>query len=71
MCVCVCVCCGADLADIDPDVEQGLTQLRRNDEKLDEQLELISKGMQRLKGIAVDQGNEVARRSLAVAPLSY
>ena len=42
-----------------------------NDEKLDEQLELISKGMQRLKGIAVDQGNEVARRSLAVAPLSY
>ena len=46
-----------DLAEIDPDVEQGLTQLMRNDEKLDEQLEIISKGMQRLKGIAADQAS--------------
>ena len=43
----------------------GLTQLRRNDEKLDEQLELISKGMQRLKGIANDQNNEVRGRGRA------
>jgi len=32
-----------DLRDIDPDVEMGLTQLMRNDEKLDEQLAVISK----------------------------
>jgi hypothetical protein len=57
-----------DLAEIDPDVEQGLTQLMRNDEKLDEQLEIISKGMQRLKGIAADQSNEVSRCRSLILP---
>jgi len=59
-----------DLAEIDPDVEQGLTQLMRNDEKLDEQLEIISKGMQRLKGIAADQSNEVKLQSVMIDQIS-
>ena len=37
----------------------GLQQLNRNDEILDDQLDVISKGVQRLKGIATDQSNEV------------
>jgi len=41
--VCAFVKHDTDLASIDGDVELGLTQLRRNDEKLDEQLDLISK----------------------------
>jgi syntaxin of plants SYP7 len=59
-----------DLADIDPDVEKGLTQLKRNDEMLDVQLEEISKGMRRLKGIAVDQSNEVKLQDVMIAQIA-
>jgi len=59
-----------DLAAIDPDVELGLTHLKRNDEKLDEQLDLISKGMTRLKGIADDQSNEVKLQSVMIDQIS-
>mmetsp|Transcript_46322 Transcript_46322/g.145332 ORF Transcript_46322/g.145332 Transcript_46322/m.145332 type:complete len:289 (-) Transcript_46322:143-1009(-) len=61
-----------DLApiDLDPDVNEGLIQLRRNDEKLDEQLDMISKGMVRLKGIAVDQSNEVKLQSVMIDQIS-
>jgi len=59
-----------DLPDIDPDVELGLTQLKRNDEKLDEQLEEISKGMRRLKGIAVDQSQEVKLQNVMIDQIS-
>jgi hypothetical protein len=57
-----------DLApiDIDPEIGEGLTQLKRNDQKLDEQLELISKGVTRLKGIAVDQSNEVKLQGVMI-----
>lgn len=41
-------------------------QLKRNDQKLDEQLEMISKGMTRLKGIAVDQSNEVKLQGVMI-----
>mmetsp|Transcript_53903 Transcript_53903/g.79039 ORF Transcript_53903/g.79039 Transcript_53903/m.79039 type:complete len:288 (-) Transcript_53903:228-1091(-) len=60
----------SDLRDIDPDVEMGLTQLMRNDEKLDEQLAVISKGMTRLKGIATDQGNEVKLQYVMIDQIS-
>jgi t-SNARE complex subunit (syntaxin) len=59
-----------DLAAIDPDVEVGLTQLKRNDEMLDQQLDLISKGMTRLKGIANDQSNEVKLQSVMIDQIS-
>lgn len=45
--------------EIDSTTSEGLAQLERNDQALDEKLDMINKGVQRLKGIAVDQSNEV------------
>ena len=51
-------------------MELGLTQLKRNDEMLDQQLDLIAKGMTRLKGIAGDQSNEVKLQSVMIDQIS-
>jgi hypothetical protein len=61
-----------DLApiEVDPELAQGLQQLQRNDEKLDEQLDVIAKGVQRLKGIAVDQSNEVKLQGVMIDQIS-
>ncbi|KAJ1492309.1 hypothetical protein T484DRAFT_1931497 [Baffinella frigidus] len=50
---------GSDLDPIDSEIGDGLVQIRKNDQVLDEQLEMVSKGMVRLKGIATDQQIEV------------
>ncbi|KAJ1479276.1 hypothetical protein T484DRAFT_1814934, partial [Baffinella frigidus] len=44
---------------VDVEMAAGLQQLNRNDEILDDQLDVIAKGVQRLKGIATDQSNEL------------
>lgn len=54
------------LDDIDPEVGEGLQQLKRNDQQLDQQLEQISKGLTRLKGIAVDQSNEIKLQGVMI-----
>jgi len=60
------------LAPIEVDVEMaaGLQQLNRNDEILDDQLDVIAKGVQRLKGIATDQSNEVKLQSVMIDQIS-
>lgn len=56
--------------EVDPELAEGLQQLQRNDEKLDEQLDVIAKGVQRLKGIAVDQSNEVKLQGVMIDQIS-
>lgn len=48
-----------DPIDADGEVGQGLAQIRRQDQELDQGLEVVAKGVQRLKGIALDQQNEL------------
>mmetsp|Transcript_13345 Transcript_13345/g.35028 ORF Transcript_13345/g.35028 Transcript_13345/m.35028 type:complete len:132 (-) Transcript_13345:378-773(-) len=44
-----------DLKQIDdPEVSSGLMELKQRDQEIDDQLDLISKGVARLKGIAID-----------------
>jgi syntaxin of plants SYP7 len=47
-------------------IGEGLQQLKRNDQQLDQQLEQISKGLTRLKGIAVDQSNEIKLQGVMI-----
>jgi len=61
---------GDTLADIDPEIGEGLQQLKRNDQQLDAQLEQISKGLTRLKGIAQDQSNEIKLQSVMIDQIS-
>ena len=51
-------------------IGEGLQQIKRNDQQLDQQLEQISKGLTRLKGIAVDQSNEVKLQSVMIEQIS-
>jgi uncharacterized phage infection (PIP) family protein YhgE len=51
-------------------IGEGLQQLKRNDQQLDQQLEQISKGLTRLKGIAVDQSNEIKLQSVMIDQIS-
>mmetsp|Transcript_18273 Transcript_18273/g.28414 ORF Transcript_18273/g.28414 Transcript_18273/m.28414 type:complete len:234 (+) Transcript_18273:60-761(+) len=55
-----------DLEDIDPEIGEGLTQIRRNDQVLDQELEVVSEGLVRLKGIAVDQQNELKLQEVMI-----
>mmetsp|Transcript_42080 Transcript_42080/g.98702 ORF Transcript_42080/g.98702 Transcript_42080/m.98702 type:complete len:285 (+) Transcript_42080:242-1096(+) len=56
--------------EIESSVSEGLTQLQRNDQALDEKLETIGRGVQRLKGIAVDQSNEVKLQGAMIDKIS-
>jgi hypothetical protein len=51
-------------------IGEGLQQLKRNDQQLDQQLEQISKGLTRLKGIAVDQSNEIKLQGVMIDQIS-
>mmetsp|Transcript_55943 Transcript_55943/g.114325 ORF Transcript_55943/g.114325 Transcript_55943/m.114325 type:complete len:283 (+) Transcript_55943:252-1100(+) len=59
-----------DPIEIDSGVRQGLQQLERNDQALDEKLEAIEKGVKRLKNVAQEQNNEVKLQSAMIDKIS-
>lgn len=59
------------LKDIDdPELEAGLQQLQKKDQEIDAELDVLSKGVGRLKGIAVDIQSEVKMQNVMVDELT-